>query len=112
MLPNTDSVPSKLPAIINKLLDESDAYIRPQALELLVVLASRPNATLRPQDLAERLHTTHDVIVTLVCELRRALRDDARNPRYIRTLYPRAASRRYGYQYIGPRVDAGQERVA
>lgn len=110
MLPNTVSVSSNLPASINNLLDESDAYLRPQALDLLAVLAAHPNATLRPQDLADRLHTTRDVIITLVCELRRALRDDARNPRYIRTRFPRRASRRYGYQYIGPPI-VGQERV-
>lgn len=75
-------------------------------------LTVNPKTPDRAADLAERLHTTRDVIITLVCELRRVLKDDARNPRYIRTRYPRGASRRYGYQYIGPRIDAGQERAA
>lgn len=87
---------------------DGELHVSPKAYELLTILVeSRPRA-LSKQDLYERLWPdtfVSDVnLATLIAEIREALGDDARKPRFIRTAH------RFGYAFCGttteaPRVD-------
>jgi TolB-like protein len=74
--------------------------LQPQARRLLLVLASRPGQVATRQEIRDRLwgaDTCIDFEHALnysVCQLRAALRDTARRPRYIETLPKR------GYRFI------------
>jgi DNA-binding winged helix-turn-helix (wHTH) protein len=83
--------------------------LSPKAFELLTILVDhRPRAFSK-----EKLHELlwPDTFVSdaslhnLVAELRAALGDEPRSPRFIRTLH------RYGYAFQGPAIDAGSEEA-
>jgi DNA-binding winged helix-turn-helix (wHTH) protein len=81
-----------------------EIHLEPKALDLLaLLLVHRPNA-LSKSRIRDRLWT-HSVsdssVTTLVAELRESLGDDARRPRYIRTVHG------FGYAFCG---DAAEER--
>ena len=76
-----------------------EVRVSPKALDLLRLLVeSRPRA-LAKKELLERLWPTTYVsetsLATLIREIRDALGDDARNPRYVRTVH------RFGYAFCG-----------
>jgi len=72
--------------------------IAPKAFEVLCALARTPGQLVRKDELLDAVwghrHVSESVLKTIVSELRAALGDDARQPRYIET-----ASRR-GYRFI------------
>lgn len=82
-----------------------EVHLAPKALELLeLLLAQRPNAMSKSR-IRDRLWAGTAVsdssVTTLVTELRAALGDDARQPRFIRTAYG------FGYAFCG---DAEEEK--
>src|SRR5262245_3365317 len=89
-------------------LDEADARLRrdgapiaipPRAFSVLCTLARQPGQLVTKDALLDAVwghrHVSESVLKTTISELRSALQDDARQPRYIET-----ASRR-GYRFIG-----------
>jgi DNA-binding winged helix-turn-helix (wHTH) protein/tetratricopeptide (TPR) repeat protein len=101
-------------------LDEPDARLRcdgaplllpPKAFAVLCTLARTPGVLVTKSDLLDSVwghqHVSESVLKTTISELRAALGDDARQPRFIET-----ASRR-GYRFIGqPREIEHAPRVA
>ncbi len=71
-----------------------------KVMAVLVCLAERPQQLVRKEELFERVwegaFTSDEALSTVVYELRKALEDDARNPRYIETI------RKSGYRLIAP----------
>src|SRR6476659_5887272 len=82
-----------------------EVRLTPKALALLSFLAKHPNAVVTKDELFAAVWPNTDVgdaaLVTCIQELRKALRDNARRPRYIETLHRR------GYRFIG-KTSAGQ----
>jgi DNA-binding winged helix-turn-helix (wHTH) protein len=83
---------------------DRELHLSPKAYELLKILVeSRPRA-LSKDELYERLWPATFVsevnIATLIAEIREALGDDARRPRFIRTAH------RFGYAFCGATSDA------
>jgi TolB-like protein/cytochrome c-type biogenesis protein CcmH/NrfG len=74
-------------------------HLTPKALALLSYLAERPGEAVGKEELFAAVWPETTVgdaaLVTCIQELRKALRDDARKPRYIETLHRR------GYRFIG-----------
>lgn len=72
--------------------------LAPKPFDVLLYLARRPGRVVPKSDLMEKLwpgtFVTDDVLVQSVVEIRRALGDDAKLPRYVQTL-PRR-----GYQFL------------
>jgi DNA-binding winged helix-turn-helix (wHTH) protein len=85
-----------------------EVRVSPKALDLLRLLVeSRPRA-LTKKELLEQLwpatYVSETSLATLIREVRDALGDDARNPRYVRTVH------RFGYAFCGgvtgePRIE-------
>ena len=73
--------------------------LTPKALALLSLMAERPGEVITKAELFSAVWPETAVgdaaLVTCIQELRKALRDDARRPRYIETLHRR------GYRFIG-----------
>ncbi len=71
-----------------------------KVMAVLICLAGRPGELVTREELIERVwegaFTTDEALATVVYELRKALDDDARNPRYVETI------RKRGYRLIAP----------
>jgi DNA-binding winged helix-turn-helix (wHTH) protein len=83
---------------------DRELHLSPKAYELLTILVeSRPRA-LSKNELYERLWPATFVsevnLATLIAEIREALGDDARKPRFIRTAH------RFGYAFCGTTTEA------
>jgi len=90
------------------LRDGVDVHLSPKALDLLALLiAERPRA-LSKTELLEKLwagtYVTENNLASLVAEIRQATGDDARTPRFVRTV------QRFGYAFKGE-VTAPQTAV-
>jgi TolB-like protein/cytochrome c-type biogenesis protein CcmH/NrfG len=76
-----------------------EVHLTPKARALLSFLAERPGEVVTKEELFAAVWPETTVgdaaLVTCIQELRKALRDDARKPRYIETLHRR------GYRFIG-----------
>jgi DNA-binding winged helix-turn-helix (wHTH) protein len=87
-------------------------HLSPKAFELLKALIDQRPRALSKNELHERLWPATFVseanLASLVAEVREALGDNARQPRFIRTAH------RFGYAFSGPAVDEpiGQEAEA
>src|SRR5436853_5016709 len=83
--------------------------LTPKALSLLSFLAERPGDVITKQELFAAVWPETTVgdaaLVTCIQELRSALKDDARQPRYIETLHRR------GYRFIGRPAAAQKDQV-
>ena len=81
-----------------------EVHLTPKALALLSYLAERPGDVITKDELFGAIWPETTVgdaaLVTCIQELRKALRDDARKPRYIETLHRR------GYRFIGKATPA------
>jgi TolB-like protein len=81
------------------LCGERSVRLTPKALALLRFMAGRPNEVIPKEELFAAVWPEVSVgdaaLVTCIQELRKALGDDARRPRYIETLHRR------GYRFIG-----------
>jgi TolB-like protein len=88
-----------------------EVRLTPKALALLSFLAERPGEVVTKEELFGAVWPNATVgdaaLVTCIQELRKALRDNARRPRYIETLHRR------GYRFIGDKVSsAARTQVA
>jgi TolB-like protein len=76
-----------------------NVHLTPKALALLSYIADRPGEVVTKDQLFGAVWPDVNVgdaaLVTCIQELRRALKDDARHPRYIETLHRR------GYRFVG-----------
>jgi len=83
--------------------------LTPKALTLLSFLADRPGEVISKNDLFAAVWPETTVgdaaLVTCIQELRSALKDDARHPRYIETLHRR------GYRFIGKPTRAAEAQA-
>jgi Tol biopolymer transport system component/DNA-binding winged helix-turn-helix (wHTH) protein len=74
--------------------------VTPKAMEVLVLLASRPGGTLSRDELLDGVwadvNVNEEVLTRAVADLRKALDDDPRKPRYIETIPKR------GYRLVAP----------
>ncbi len=86
-----------------------EVRLTPKALALLSFLAERPGEVFTKEELFSAVWPETVVgdaaLVTCIQELRKALRDDARHPRYIETLHRR------GYRFIGKTAATDLSRV-
>jgi DNA-binding winged helix-turn-helix (wHTH) protein len=80
-------------------------HISPKAFDLLALLVECRSRAVSKSELQERLWPDTFVVetnlATLIAELREALKDDAKHPRFIRTAH------RFGYAFCGAIIDAG-----
>src|SRR6185437_9340589 len=87
-----------------------EVRLTPKALALLSFLAKHPNEVVTKDELFAAVWPNTDVgdaaLVTCIQELRKALRDNARRPRYIETLHRR------GYRFIGEKTSTGARAPA
>jgi TolB-like protein len=79
-------------------------HLTPKALALLSYMADRPGEVITKDQLFNAVWPEVSVgdaaLVTCIQELRRALKDDARRPRFIETLHRR------GYRFVGKLAEA------
>ena len=84
--------------------DSRDASLSPKAFDLLVLLVENRPRAITKSELHERLWPDTFVVdanlSNLVAELRKALEDDAREPRFVRTVH------RHGYAFAADVVEA------
>lgn len=70
--------------------DNAEKLIEPKVFELLLLFVERPNAVISRKDILEQLWSgslvTDNAINKLIGNLRKALGDEAKNPRYIQTV--------------------------
>jgi TolB-like protein/DNA-binding winged helix-turn-helix (wHTH) protein/Tfp pilus assembly protein PilF len=92
--------------------DGNTVRLEPRAMEVLVYLASRPGEVVSRSDLENKVWTgmlvTDDAVTSAIIKLRKALGDNAKDPRFIATVPKR------GYQLIAPvtKPAAGADEVA
>jgi DNA-binding winged helix-turn-helix (wHTH) protein len=88
------------------LLDGEEIHLSPKAFELLAVLLDNRPRAVSKAELLERLWPSTFVEETnlagLVAEIRRALRDSATRPVFLRTVY------RFGYRFVAEVVDSDE----
>jgi len=84
--------------------------LRPQVVDVLLALASRPSEVVSKQELLDSAwkgrFVSDSPLTTTIAELREALEDDAKEPRYIQTVPKR------GYRLIAPVREAAAEPPA
>jgi len=77
----------------------TDIHVSPKALDLLSLLISERPRALSKAELLEKLwpgtYVTENNLASLVAEIRQAIGDDARTPRFVRTV------QRFGYAFKG-----------
>lgn len=81
------------------LIDGGEVHLSPKAFDLLTLLVMNRARAIAKAELQQRLWPSTFVeetnLATLVAEIRRALRDSAAHPRFIRTVYG------FGYRFTG-----------
>jgi DNA-binding winged helix-turn-helix (wHTH) protein len=90
--------------------NDRDVHLTPKAFDLLALLvAERPRAVAKTK-IHDRLwpgtFVTESNLTTLVTELRKALGDNARSPRYVKTVH------RFGYAFCGSATDLSERPPA
>jgi TolB-like protein/DNA-binding winged helix-turn-helix (wHTH) protein/Tfp pilus assembly protein PilF len=91
-----------------QLLRDGEAiHLPPKAFQLLSILIEESPRAVSKKDLQERLwpdtFVTEGNLATAVADLRSALGDDRREPRFIRTLYG------FGYSFAAPTTEASSQ---
>ena len=83
-----------------------DVHLSPKAFELLKILVENRPRALSKTELHERLWPATFVsevnLAALIAEIRDALGDDARKPKFVRTAH------RFGYAFSGSALDTGR----
>jgi DNA-binding winged helix-turn-helix (wHTH) protein/tetratricopeptide (TPR) repeat protein len=93
--------PFRLDPVEQRLWDGNDLVpLKPKAFAVLQYLVERPGRLIRQEELLSGVwgggtHLSEGVLKTQIAEIRQALRDNAREPRFIET------SARRGYRFIG-----------
>ena len=89
---------------------DEEIHLSPKAYELLTILVEHRPRALSKNELHTRLWPATFVsevnLATLVAEIREALGDDARKPRFVRTAH------RFGYAFSGATVDTPQTETS
>lgn len=84
-------------------LSGSEIHLSPKAFDLLTCLVVNRARAVSKSELQERLWPSTFVeetnLATLVAEIRRALRDSAVHPRFVRTVYG------FGYRFVGEVIE-------
>ena len=84
--------------------DGADVALSPKAFQLLLLLVENRSRAMSRDELQQQLWPSTFVLETnlagLVAEVRRALRDSAEHPRFVRTMH------RFGYRFIADVDDA------
>src|SRR5712692_1567101 len=79
---------------------QQEVKLTPKALAVLRVLIAQPEQVVTKDQLFQAVWpqtvVSDDALTTCILELRQALRDNARQPRYIETVH------RQGYRFIAP----------
>jgi len=87
------------------LRDGGEVSLSPKAFQLLLLLVANRDRAISKQELHESLWPSTFVLETnlasLIAEIRRALADDAAEPRFVRTIY------RFGYRFVGQVDESG-----
>ena len=87
------------------LRDGDEIHLSPKAFELLAILLDNRPRAVSKAELQERLWPSTFVeeanLAGLVAEIRRALRDSATRPVFLRTVY------RFGYRFVGEVMESG-----
>jgi DNA-binding winged helix-turn-helix (wHTH) protein/tetratricopeptide (TPR) repeat protein len=82
--------------------------IEPRVMEVLVYLAKHADQVVTKDSMMQAIwggrFVTEEVVTTSIFELRRALGDDARNPRFIQTIPKK------GYRFIAPVIFTEEEK--
>lgn len=90
-------------------LGAPERRLEPKIMQVLVYLSQRPGEVVSKEQLMKAVwpdtFVTDDVLLRCISELRKALEDDAREPRFIQTISKR------GYRLIVPVEPAEQARV-
>ncbi|HET7618655.1 MAG TPA: FHA domain-containing protein, partial [Vicinamibacterales bacterium] len=77
----------------------AEIHLTPKGFDLLVLLLANRARAVSKEELQQHLWPSTFVeeanIATLIAEIRRALRDSASNPRFVRTIYG------FGYRFVG-----------
>jgi len=77
---------------------DGTVHVEPRAMEVLVYLASRPNELVSKQDLVHHVWkaevVAHGSLTAIIAQLRNALCDDSRHPKFIETIHTK------GYRLI------------
>ncbi len=80
--------------------DDQIVAVEPKVIEVLVFLARHPGEVLSKESILQGVWTgtfvSDEVLTYSISELRKALQDDAKNPRFIQTIH------RKGYRLIAP----------
>ncbi len=90
---------------------EEVVAVEPKVLQVLVYLAEHPGEVLSKESILQGVWTgtfvSDEVLTYSISELRKALQDDAKNPKFIQTIH------RKGYRLIAPvaRPDSGPART-
>jgi len=91
------------------LRDGEEVRIEPKVMEVLVYFASRQGEVITRDELEQDVWhgalVGYDAVTSTIIKLRKALKDEAKNPRYIATIPKK------GYQLIATVRPAGKERV-
>jgi DNA-binding winged helix-turn-helix (wHTH) protein len=91
-------------------VDGREAHITPKAYELLMVLTEHAPKALTKSDLLERLwpktYVSEDALARLVADVRTAIGDSARHPKWIRTIHG------FGYAFTVEPTMGSRERVS
>jgi DNA-binding winged helix-turn-helix (wHTH) protein len=81
------------------LANGDEVHLSPKAFDLLALLVTNRTRAVSKAELQQRLWPSTFVeetnLATLAAEIRRALRDSAANPRFVRTVYA------FGYRFVG-----------
>jgi DNA-binding winged helix-turn-helix (wHTH) protein len=82
-------------------------HLEPKALDFLALLIARRPEAVAKAEILERLwpgtFVSESSLTSLVTQIRQALGDDPREPRYLRTVH------RFGYAFMGAAVEEGGE---
>lgn len=88
----------------------TECFLRHQTFQVLLCLIERPGETVSKEILTETIWpdtaVTENALTQCIAEIRKALGDDSRNPRYIRTIS------RAGYCFIAPAIETGPAESA
>lgn len=90
--------------------DDETVRLEPKAMEVLVYFASRPGEVITREELERDVWrgalVGYDAVTNTVIKLRKALQDNARQPRYIATIPKK------GYQVIAPITDQAEVKTS
>ncbi len=97
--PSLNSISGDIPSTAGT-PGESTRRLEPKVMQVLLCLSQRPDEVVSKEELIKAVwpgtFVTDDVLLRCISELRKALEDDAREPRFIQTISKR------GYRLIAP----------